>query len=48
MLELEDKLEDKYPGAIQSWIDNGEVFSIFFKISAEIRKIMCTTNAIES
>ncbi len=38
----------EYSGAIQSWIDNWEVLSVFFKFSTEIRKIMYTTNAIES
>jgi len=48
LLELEEKWKNKYPGAIQSWIDNWEVLSVFFKFSTEIRKIMYTTNAIES
>ncbi len=39
LLELEEKWKSKYPGAIQSWIDNWEVLSIFFKFSVEIRKI---------
>ena len=38
----------KYSGAIQSWIDNWDVLSVFFKFSTEIRKIMYTTSAIES
>lgn len=48
LLELEEKWKHKYPGVIQSWIDNWEVLSVFFKFSAEIRKIMYTTNVIES
>ena len=48
LLELDEKWKSRYPGAIQSWIDNWEVLSVFFKFSAEIRKIMYTTNAIES
>ena len=32
----------------KSWIDNWDILSVFFKFSAEIRKIMYTTNAIES
>ena len=48
LLELEEKWKNKYPGAIQSWIDNWDVLSVFYKFSAEIRKIMYTTNAIES
>ena len=45
---MEEKWKHKYPGAIQNWIDNWDVLSVFFKFSAEIRKIMYTTNAIES
>ena len=48
LLELEEKWKHKYPGAIQSWIDNWDVLSVFFKFSAEIRKIMYTTNVIEN
>ena len=48
LLELEEKWKNKYPGAIQSWLDNWDVLSVFFKFSAEIRKVMYTTNAIES
>ena len=40
LLELDEKWKNKYPGAIQSWIDNWEVLSVFFKFSAEIRKII--------
>ena len=47
-MQIEEKWKHKYPGAIQSWIDNWDVLSVFFKFSAEIRKIMYTTNAIES
>lgn len=48
LLQLEEKWKNKYPGAIQSWINNWEVLSVFFKFTPEIRKIMYTTNAIES
>ena len=48
LLELDEKWKSKYPGAIQSWIDNWEVLSVFYKFTPEIRKIMYTTNAIES
>lgn len=48
LIELEEKWKSKYPGAIQSWLDNWDVLSVFFKFSAEIRKVMYTTNAIES
>ena len=45
---MEEKWKHKYSGAIQSWIDNWDVLSVFFKFFAEIRKIMYTTNAIET
>ena len=48
LIELEEKWKNQYPGAIKSWFDNWEFLSVFFKFSAEIRKIMYTTNAIES
>lgn len=48
LLEIDEKWKSKYPGATQSWIDNWDVLSVFFKFSGELRKIMYTTNAIES
>ena len=48
LAELDEKWKHKYPGAIQSWVDNWEVLCVFFKFTPEIRKIMYTTNAIES
>lgn len=38
----------KYPTGLSSWTNNWDVISPFFKYSPEIRKIMYTTNAIES
>ena len=48
LLELEEKWGSKYPGMIKSWKENWELLSVFYKFSPEIRKIMYTTNAIES
>ena len=48
LIEIEDKWKNKYPGAIKSWLDNWDLLSVFYKFSSEIRKIMYTTNAIES
>lgn len=48
LLEVHEKWKSKYPGSTQSWIDNWSILSVFFKFSEQIRKIMYTTNAIES
>lgn len=48
---LEDVKEvwgKKYPFAIQSWETNWDTLSTFFKYPSEIRKIIYTTNIIES
>ncbi|QIB27073.1 IS256 family transposase [Caloranaerobacter azorensis] len=46
--EIEEKWGEKYPFAIKSWYANWKVLSPFFKFPAEIRRIMYTTNIIES
>lgn len=48
LLKLEEKWVSKYPHAINSWLNNWDSLSTFYKFSPEIRKIMYTTNAIES
>lgn len=48
LIELEKKWKDKYPHAINSWIDNWDSLSTFYKFTPEIRTIMYTTNIIES
>ncbi len=45
---LEEKWGNKYPFAIKSWYDNWDVLSPFFKFPADVRRIMYTTNIIES
>ena len=42
LLELEEKWKHKYPGAIQSWIDNWDVLSVFFKFSTEYNSSLFT------
>ena len=46
-----DRFEDlwgkQYPKTIQSWRANWAGLSTYFKFPAEVRKIICTTNAIE-
>ena len=48
LLKLEEKWKSKYPHAINSWLNNWDSLSTFYKFSPEIRKVMYTTNAIES
>lgn len=43
-----DKWEDKYPNAMKSWVKNWDVICPIFKFSADVRKVIYTTNAIES
>lgn len=46
--EIKNKWDDKYPFACKSWEMNWDVLSPFFKYPKEIRRIMYTTNIIES
>ncbi len=48
MLEVSGKWEKKYPAAMRSWQTNWDVICPFFKYWKELRKIMYTTNTIES
>ena len=43
-----EKWEKKYPNAVKSWEDNWDNLITFFAFPEYIRKIMYTTNAIES
>ena len=45
---LEEKWGNKYPIVIQSWRNKWENLSIYFKYPADIRRIVYTTNIIES
>lgn len=45
---LEEKWRDKYPIVIQSWRNKWENLSYYFKYPQEIRRIIYTTNIIES
>ena len=42
------KWEGDYPNAMKSWHTNWDVISPIFKFSAQVRKVIYTTNAIES
>lgn len=46
--ELEKKWESKYPIVIKSWRKKWALLSHYFKYHQDIRKIIYTTNAIES
>ena len=45
---ITEKWEDDYPNAMKSWYKNWDVISPIFKFSADVRKVIYTTNAIES
>lgn len=45
---VKEKWGKKYPYAISNWEKNWEDVSSFFQFSEEIRRIMYTTNIIES
>lgn len=48
MLEVTEKWDGKYPSAMKSWSANWDCISPIFKFSVEVRKIIYTTNTIES
>ena len=43
-----EKWIPKYPNSMKSWHQNWDAVSPIFKFSAEVRKVIYTTNAIES
>ena len=43
-----EKLTPKYPNSMKRWKDNWDVISPIFKFSDTVRKVIYTTNAIES
>lgn len=43
-----EKWSEKYPNSMRSWKQNWDAISPIFKFSAAVRKIIYTTNAIES
>ena len=48
LMDAKEKWESKYPNATKSWEDNWDNLVTFFMFPDYIRKIMYTTNAIES
>lgn len=43
-----EKWSEKYPNSMKSWRQNWDTISPIFKFFAEVRKVIYTTNAIES
>ena len=46
--KVTEKWTPKYPNSMKRWHDNWDVVSPIFKFSMEVRKVIYTTNAIES
>ncbi len=43
-----EKWSEKYPNSMKSWKQNWDAISLIFKFSSTVRKVIYTTNAIES
>ena len=48
MIEVSKKWEKHYPNSMKSWQQNRDAIVPMFKFSADVRKVIYTTNAIES
>ena len=48
MERVMEKWTAKYPNSMKRWKDNRDAISPIFKFSATVRKVIYTTNAIES
>jgi transposase-like protein len=48
MLAVAKKWEEQYPNSMKSWKDNWDAIVPIFKFSTAVRKVIYTTNAIES
>lgn len=46
--EVMEKWSEKYPNAMKSWVVNWDAITPIFKFSSDVRKVIYTTNAIES
>ena len=46
--KVTEKWTEKYPNSMKSWNQNWDAISPIFKFSIEVRKVIYTTNAIES
>ncbi|WP_143318349.1 IS256 family transposase [Clostridium sp. HBUAS56017] len=48
LLKVNEKWQEHYPNAMKSWFTNWDVITPIFKLSSDVRKVIYTTNAIES
>jgi len=48
MREVTEKWNSKYPNLMKQWRDNWDAVIPIFKFSQDVRKVIYTTNAIES
>ena len=48
LAEVRNKWEKHYPNALKSWEKNWDVISPIFKFSITVRRVIYTTNAVES
>lgn len=48
LLKLRENWEDRYPLAVKPWVAHWENVKTFFQFPEEIRRIIYTTNAVES
>jgi len=48
MQRVAEKWHEQYPHSMKSWEQNWDVLSPIFKFSGDVRKVIYTTNAIES
>lgn len=48
LLNLKEKWDKKYPTSLKSWEDNWAELSTLFAYTNDVRRVMYTTNAIES
>ena len=48
MVKVTEKWQESYPNSMKSWATNWDVIIPIFKFSADVRKVIYTTNAIES
>ena len=48
MQEVTEKWNSKYPNSMKRWEDNWDAVTPIFKFSQDVRKVIYTTNAIES
>ena len=47
MQKVTEKWNEKYPNSMKSWNNNWDCISSIFKFSADVRKVIYTTNTIE-